>query len=122
MKGLEIGPMSLTARTLCALAGLLTAGLVVTPNAARAHCDVPDNGVPEDSLLSALGSGWAGLGGLRPGLAKGGVSVSQAATARAYAPLTVPADQGDERVSFRGVRKKIAENMHRSRQTAAHFT
>jgi pyruvate dehydrogenase E2 component (dihydrolipoamide acetyltransferase) len=54
--------------------------------------------------------------------AKGGVSVSQAATARAYAPLTVPADQGDERISFRGVRKKIAENMHRSRQTAAHFT
>ena len=32
------------------------------------------------------------------------------------------ADAGDERVPFRGVRKKIAENMHRSRQTAAHFT
>ena len=28
----------------------------------------------------------------------------------------------DERRPFRGVRKKIAENMHRSRQTAAHFT
>ncbi len=28
----------------------------------------------------------------------------------------------DERIPFRGVRKKIAENMHRSRQTAAHFT
>ena len=31
-------------------------------------------------------------------------------------------DAGDERVPFRGVRKKIAENMHRSQQTAAHFT
>jgi pyruvate dehydrogenase E2 component (dihydrolipoamide acetyltransferase) len=40
----------------------------------------------------------------------------------AYKPAaTVPA-AGDERVPFRGVRKKIAENMHRSRQTAAHFT
>jgi pyruvate dehydrogenase E2 component (dihydrolipoamide acetyltransferase) len=28
----------------------------------------------------------------------------------------------DTRIPFRGVRKKIAENMHRSRQTAAHFT
>ncbi len=42
--------------------------------------------------------------------------------ARAYAPLPVQSDAGDERVPFRGVRKKIAENMHRSRQTAAHFT
>src|SRR5207302_11221289 len=45
-----------------------------------------------------------------------------AAVARAYAPLAVQPDAGDERVPFRGVRKKIAENMHRSRQTAAHFT
>ena len=44
------------------------------------------------------------------------------ATARAYAPVPVHADAGDERIPFRGVRKKIAENMHRSRQTAAHFT
>ena len=35
-------------------------------------------------------------------------------------PSTV--DQSDQRIPFRGVRKKIAENMHRSRQTAAHFT
>ena len=44
------------------------------------------------------------------------------ATARAYQPLPTHADAADERVPFRGVRKKIAENMHRSRQTAAHFT
>jgi len=45
-----------------------------------------------------------------------------AATARAYAPMPVQADATDERIPFRGLRKKIAENMHRSRQTAAHFT
>jgi pyruvate dehydrogenase E2 component (dihydrolipoamide acetyltransferase) len=47
---------------------------------------------------------------------------AHAATARAYAPMPTHADATDERVPFRGVRKKIAENMHRSRQTAAHFT
>ncbi len=40
----------------------------------------------------------------------------------AYAPMTTVRDQSDVRQPFRGVRKKIAENMHRSRQTAAHFT
>jgi pyruvate dehydrogenase E2 component (dihydrolipoamide acetyltransferase) len=39
-----------------------------------------------------------------------------------YAPVPVHVEANDERVPFRGVRKKIAENMHRSRQTAAHFT
>jgi 2-oxoglutarate dehydrogenase complex dihydrolipoamide succinyltransferase (E2) component len=51
-----------------------------------------------------------------------GSAVVGTATARAYAPLPTHADAADERVPFRGVRKKIAENMHRSRQTAAHFT
>jgi pyruvate dehydrogenase E2 component (dihydrolipoamide acetyltransferase) len=38
-------------------------------------------------------------------------------------PLTlIQALADDERVPFRGVRKKIAENMARSKQTAAHFT
>ena len=36
--------------------------------------------------------------------------------------MVIQSDAQDERVPFRGVRKKIAENMHRSRQTAAHFT
>jgi pyruvate dehydrogenase E2 component (dihydrolipoamide acetyltransferase) len=52
----------------------------------------------------------------------GGGGGAQAATARAYAPLPTQAEATDERLPFRGVRKKIAENMHRSRQTAAHFT
>jgi pyruvate dehydrogenase E2 component (dihydrolipoamide acetyltransferase) len=54
--------------------------------------------------------------------ATGGGEAAAAATARAYAPLAVAVDASDLRVPFRGVRKKIAENMHRSRQTAAHFT
>jgi pyruvate dehydrogenase E2 component (dihydrolipoamide acetyltransferase) len=37
-------------------------------------------------------------------------------------PNTVAKREGDERLPFRGVRKKIAENMHRSKSTAAHFT
>lgn len=54
-------------------------------------------------------------------------SPSKAATghvqvAVAVAPVAVIADAADERIAFRGVRKKIAENMHRSRATAAHFT
>src|SRR4029077_17518563 len=37
------------------------------------------------------------------------------------AAATVPA-AGDVRVPFRGVRKKIAENLVRSKHTAAHYT
>jgi pyruvate dehydrogenase E2 component (dihydrolipoamide acetyltransferase) len=45
-----------------------------------------------------------------------------AATTKSYAPISIARDVADERVAFRGVRKKIAENMHRSKTTAAHFT
>jgi pyruvate dehydrogenase E2 component (dihydrolipoamide acetyltransferase) len=38
----------------------------------------------------------------------------------AVAPLALGA--GDDRIAFRGVRKKIADNMLRSTQSAAHFT
>jgi pyruvate dehydrogenase E2 component (dihydrolipoamide acetyltransferase) len=44
------------------------------------------------------------------------------------APVSIPAAQGakgevlEERVPFRGVRRKIAEKMHQSKTTAAHFT
>jgi pyruvate dehydrogenase E2 component (dihydrolipoamide acetyltransferase) len=37
-------------------------------------------------------------------------------------PATIARDSGDVRLPFRGLRKKIAENMVRSKQTAAHFT
>jgi len=69
----------------------------------------PNGRVTHDDVRAAKNGGGAAAAG-------------SAATARAYAPLPVQADAGDERVPFRGVRKKIAENMHRSRQTAAHFT
>ena len=51
-----------------------------------------------------------------------GTSEPSAMRAPSYAPLTTVRDTTDQRIPFRGVRKKIAENMHRSRQTAAHFT
>ena len=59
-----------------ALGGMLAAGLAAVPSAARADCDIPDNGIPEESFLSKVGPGWASLGGLRPALAKGGIAVS----------------------------------------------
>ena len=37
-------------------------------------------------------------------------------------PVAVAVSADDERIAFRGVRKKIAENMLRSKQSAAHFT
>ena len=59
-----------------ALGGMLAAGLAALPSGAWADCDVPDNGIPEESLLSKLGPAWVSLGGLRPALAKGGIGVS----------------------------------------------
>lgn len=41
---------------------------------------------------------------------------------QAPAPVAVAPSPGDERIPFRGVRKKIADNMLRSTQSAAHFT
>jgi porin len=55
---------------------MLVACLAALPSTARADCDVPENGVPDETLLSKLGPAWASLGGLRPALAKGGIGVS----------------------------------------------
>jgi len=54
--------------------------------------------------------------------AQNGQGAASAPAQQAWAPVAIKSDAVDERVPFRGVRKKIAENMHRSRQTAAHFT
>jgi pyruvate dehydrogenase E2 component (dihydrolipoamide acetyltransferase) len=75
------------------------------------HATGPNGRVTHDDVRAAK-SGGASAGSGQLGTA----------TARAYAPLPVHSDASDERIPFRGVRKKIAENMHRSRQTAAHFT
>jgi porin len=58
-----------------ALAGLLIAGVAASPSTARADCDVPEDGLPEETLLSILGPHWASLGGLRPALAKSGIAI-----------------------------------------------
>ena len=56
----------------------------------------------------------------------GAVASSPAATSAApaptHAPVSIPVSGGEQRVPFRGMRKKISENMARSVQTAAHFT
>lgn len=37
-------------------------------------------------------------------------------------PVSIPVDGEEERIPFRGMRKRIADNMARSKLTAAHFT
>jgi porin len=64
---------------------LLAACLATLSSAAWADCDVPDNGIPDESLLSQLGPAWASLGGLRPALAKGGIGVSATYYGEAFA-------------------------------------
>ena len=39
-----------------------------------------------------------------------------------HSPMSIGRDAADERVPFRGMRKAIAANLSRSKQTAAHFT
>ena len=43
-------------------------------------------------------------------------------TARSFAPIAIAPTNAEERIPFRGMRKRIAESMTRSTQTAAHFT
>jgi porin len=59
-----------------ALGGMIAVGLAAVPGVARADCDIPDNGIPEESFLTKLGPAWASLGGLRPALAKGGIAIT----------------------------------------------
>jgi pyruvate dehydrogenase E2 component (dihydrolipoamide acetyltransferase) len=42
--------------------------------------------------------------------------------APAFAPGAVVTDRREERIPLRGIRKRIAEHMHQSKTTAAHFT
>ncbi|HEU4614904.1 MAG TPA: dihydrolipoamide acetyltransferase family protein [Kofleriaceae bacterium] len=45
-----------------------------------------------------------------------------AAARPAFAPMAIAKGGDEERIPLRGIRKKIAEQMTRSKQTAAHFT
>ena len=51
-----------------------------------------------------------------------GTSAGGAPSAVTAAPVTVAEGEGQTRTPFRGLRRKIAEAMVRSKQTAAHFT
>jgi porin len=79
--------MLVTGRSLRAIAlgGMLAVVSAALPGVARADCDVPDNGIPDETLLSKLGPAWASLGGLRPALAKGGIGVSATYYGEAFA-------------------------------------
>jgi pyruvate dehydrogenase E2 component (dihydrolipoamide acetyltransferase) len=50
------------------------------------------------------------------------VAQTPAPAARPFTPIAIPRTDAEERIPFRGIRKKIAETMARSKQTAAHFT
>jgi pyruvate dehydrogenase E2 component (dihydrolipoamide acetyltransferase) len=47
---------------------------------------------------------------------------SPAQQAKSYAPVSIAKGGEEERIPLRGIRKRIAESMTRSKQTAAHFT
>lgn len=49
-------------------------------------------------------------------------SGGSAPAAKAYAPVAIAKGGDEERIPLRGIRKKIAESMARSMNTAAHFT
>jgi len=49
-------------------------------------------------------------------------SAGPPAPVREHAPVAVASQGAEERIPFRGLRKRIADNMVRSRHTAAHFT
>ncbi len=49
-------------------------------------------------------------------------ATANAPAGRTFAPISIASIGAEERVPFRGIRKRIAENMTRSTQTASHFT
>jgi len=68
--------MLVTRRSLRGTAsGGMFAVAAALPSAAQADCNVLDDGVPEDTLLSSLGPAWPSLGGLRPASVKNGIAV-----------------------------------------------
>lgn len=60
-------------------------GLALPASAhADADCGVSDTGVPDGSVLSALGPDWASVGGLRPSLAKDGIAIGASYTGEGF--------------------------------------
>ncbi len=60
-----------------------------------------------------------GVGGGAPAASS---PAAAAAPARSFAPVAIAAGGEEERIPFRGMRKRIADNMTRSKFTATHFT
>lgn len=56
------------------------------------------------------------------GAAAASAAPSGAPAARAFAPVSIASTGAEERIPFRGIRKRISDNMVRSTQTASHFT
>ena len=81
----------------------------------RVHGSGPSGRVTNEDLNSFVAGG-------------GLVAVPQVAApatapaAKAFTPTAIPAGTAEERIPFRGLRRKIAEAMTRSKFTATHFT
>lgn len=110
-----------------------------TPAAAASSVDRLRATPVTRKVAAELGLDLASVTGTGPGgrilkadvLAAGKVGARAAAVAPSPAPAMAPAPAlaarivartEDERVPLRGIRKRIAENMQRSKRTAAHFT
>ncbi|MBK8099772.1 MAG: 2-oxo acid dehydrogenase subunit E2 [Planctomycetes bacterium] len=78
----------------------------------------PRGRITNDDLAAFAGTDTAAA----PAAAK---TAAASTGARAFAPISIapaPAGRSEERVPFRGLRRKIAEAMTRSKFTATHFT
>ena len=92
----------------------------------------PNGRVTREDVMKAAGGGMGAVSYGLPTIAKPGYGMpaqQQPASAPAKAPVKplptfgiVQGSQLEERKPFRGIRKKIAENLVRSKQTIPHFT
>ncbi len=57
-----------------------------------------------------------------PAVSASASASASAGPARGFTPVSIPVGGEEERIPLRGLRKRIAETMTRSTQTAAHFT
>jgi porin len=72
-------------RALCLVAAGCGLAAAIWPAIARADCDVPNGGVPDDTMLPAA---IAKLGGLRPSLATGGIAIGGSYVGEYYGNLS----------------------------------
>lgn len=80
--------------------------------------------VTREDVLKASGTGAmaAGAPSFTASATGGGPTAASSQQMRAYIPQALPAQQGEERVQLRGIRKKIAENMQMAKHVVPHFT